>query len=192
MVILTLLMAIAVPCVSRARAEGVALACRSNLHEIVAGMSSFAKDHNWWLPCERAGSKGNDDLSQLYPDYCGDIKVFGCPASVYDNPRSPEDIQKKSTAGGELSYEWTGEKRIGQDCYQNFFRVDLRHELALMVYDDDGRGTNIQTDVDAHSPQGGNMSHADGSAEWVESDKWNASVWDGIYAWYDPPVRYSP
>lgn len=186
--IIALLVSLVAPSFWRVKRRSRVVICASHLRDISTGLDAYASANRLKLmPCRFAGSASDDDLSPLYPDFVGDIDVFRCPASQYDHPRTGEHIQWKTsvTSKGEfaqLSYEYPGE------CLLQTTRV-VEADMALLAYDDDGRGVNVRTDVDAHSPDGGNMSYFDGSARWVEAKDWYYAVWDGIYAWYRPPRR---
>jgi len=181
--VIGILAAMAVPNMLRGIHCATVTSCASNLKQIAAALIMYGQQHDLILPCRSAGSVTDDDLSQLMPGYIEDINIFRCPGSRHDQPKTLTDIQRKTSAGGELSYEYPGE------CFLAFSRRQIDPAYALFAYDDDGRGTNVLPDVDAHAPDGGNMSFCDGRVEWVRSDKWYYAVWDGIYAWYDPPKR---
>ena len=185
--VILILAALIMPAIVGAQRGALTASCKSNLHQIAAGMIMYAKENSLMLPCERHGSRGDDDLSQLYPGTIQDINVFRCPASSYDFPKVADDLVKKTSQGGELSYEYPGES--GGGAYISLAREEVSPEFALLAYDDDGRGKNVVTDVDCHSPLGGNMSYVDGRVDWVKAADWYYAVWDGIYAWRVPTQR---
>jgi len=180
--VVMILAALLMPAILRAQRSALVSSCSGNLRQIVQGLMSYAHAHSMYMPCIQAKSKSHDDLSPLVPAFVGDIRVFRCPASQYDFPTEPAHIEKKSSAGGELSYEYPGE-------YVLSLARRVNPEFAMLVYDDDGRGRNVCTDVDAHSPEGGNMSFVDGRVEWIPANDWWYTVYDGVYAWDNPPHR---
>ena len=180
--VILILAALIMPAVMQAQRSALVASCKSNVRQIVQGLHMYAQASGQFMPCKKAGSASHDDLSPLFPHYVGNLAVFRCPASQYDHPKTPKDVQKKTSAGGELSYEYPGEYVLSRAR-----RVDP--QFAVLAYDDDGRGVNVQTDVDAHSPEGGNMSYIDGRVDWVKAVDWWYAVYDGIYAWANPPRR---
>lgn len=188
--IIILLVTIVSPSLMRARRTARIASCASNLHQIVNSLRCYAGENRELLfPCSRAGSVSEDDLSLLYPDYMRDIDVFRCPDSKYDFPTKAEHIQYKTSRQGtygekaQLSYEYPGEYVLG-------LRRRVDSLVAMLAYDDDGRGTNKVTDEDAHAPNGGNMSFIDGRVDWIKAKDWTWNSWAGLYAWKDPPQRY--
>ena len=188
--VIAILAALALPVMLQAQRHAIVSSCSSNLRQIAAGLYTYGQSYSMFLPSRKAKTVvSDDDLEPLFPAFVGDIKTFRCPASQYDQPTKGEHINYKTSLQGtygdraQLSYEYPGE------CLLSLSRkIDTR--FALFAYDDDGRGTNVRTDVDAHSPAGGNMSFADGRVEWVKANDWYYAVWDGIYAWYNPPKRF--
>ena len=180
--VIMILAAMAVPTFVTAQRSAFTANCKSNLRQIAQALFTYGHDNGMMLPCRATGGVSDDDLSPLFPRYAAEILVFRCPASQYDFPKTVTNLEKKTSAGGELSYEYPGE-----------FVISLARKVethyALLAYDDDGRGVNVQTDVDAHSPEGGNMSFVDGRVEWVKALDWYYAVYDGIYAWANPPRR---
>lgn len=165
--------------------------CASNLHQVVTGLFCYAKSNpRLMLPCRDAGSVSEDDMTLVFPRYVSGIDTFRCPASQHDNPTKAEHIQYKTSRRNvygekaQLSYEYPGEYPLRLDR-----RVDLT--LAFLLYDDDGRGVNKQTDVDSHAPDGGNMSFIDGRVDWIDAADWHYRAMAGLYAWKDPPQRYT-
>lgn len=187
--VIAILAALALPVMLQAQNHAIVTSCSSNLRQIATGLHIYGKNYSMFLPCRASRTVvSDDDLEPLFPIYVGDIKVFRCPGSQYDQPTKGEHINYKTSAQGthgeraQLSYEYPGE------CLLSLSRK-VNTRFAAFAYDDDGRGANVRTDVDAHSPGGGNMSFLDGRVEWVKANDWYYAVWDGIYAWYNPPKR---
>ena len=180
--VILILAALIMPAIMQAQRSALVASCKSNIRQVVQGLYMYAQSSGQFMPCRKTKTASDDDLSPLCPRYVGNIEVFRCPASQYDHPKTPDDIKKKTSAGGELSYEYPGEYVLSRTR-----RVNT--QFAVLAYDDDGRGVNVQTDVDAHSPEGGNMSFIDGRVDWVKSMDWWYAVWDGMYAWANPPHR---
>lgn len=188
--VIGILASIMVPWLARARDSARIASCGSNLHQIVNSLFCYARNNErLMLPCSLAGSTSHDDMSLLVPQYAPDINVFRCPASQYDFPTEREHINYKTSLRhiygdrAQLSYEYPGEYRIT-------LRRRVDPKLAFLVYDDDGRGANKQTDLDAHAPYGGNMSFIDGRVTWIDADEWPYYSMAGLYAWKDPPQKY--
>lgn len=180
--VILILAALIMPTIMQAQRSALVTACKSNLRQIALGVFLYGKQSDMYLPCMKSGSVTHDDLGPLFPGFVGNIEVFRCPASQYDRPKTAKDIDRKTSAGGELSFEYPGEYLLMLNR-----RVDTKY--AVLAYDDDGRGVNVQTDVDSHSPEGGNMSYIDGRVDWVKAVDWWYAVYDGIYAWANPPRR---
>jgi len=180
--VILILAALIMPAIMQAQRSALAASCKSNIRQIVQSLHMYAQASSEFMPCRQTRTVSDDDLSPLFPRFVADIEVFRCPASQYDHPKTAKDIERKTSAGGELSYEYPGEYVLSRSR-----QVDS--QFAILVYDDDGRGVNVQTDVDAHSPEGGNMSFIDGRVEWVKPMDWWYAVYDGIYAWANPPRR---
>ena len=186
--VILILAALIMPAIMQAQRSALATSCKSNIRQIVQSLHMYSQASSHFMPCRQTKTVSDDDLSPLFPRFAGSIEVFRCPASQYDHPKEGKHIQYKTSlrrSKGELaqlSYEYPGEYVISRAR-----RVDSKY--AILAYDDDGRGVNVQTDVDAHSPEGGNMSFIDGRVEWVKPMDWWFAVYDGIYAWANPPRR---
>ena len=177
-----------VPYLARAKRRALVISCASNLHQIVTGLVCYAKNNErLMLPCRQAGSVTEDDMNLLYPQYITNINTFRCPASQYDFPTKPEHIKYKTSRRGpphnrgeeaQTSYEYPGEYVLTLTR-----RVDPL--LGMLVYDDDGRGVNKETDLDAHAPYGGNMSFIDTRVDWIDAAAWPYFSRAGLYAWRD-------
>ena len=186
--VIVILAALVMPVISQALRRAEVASCASNIRQITQGLFMYGKASWMYLPCRKTKTVSDDDLSPLYPHYVPNIDVFRCPSSQYDQPKEGKHIYYKTSrrvSKGEeaqLSYEYPGEYVLRLSR-----RVDPR--VAVLAYDDDGRGVNVRTDVDAHSPEGGNMSYVDGRVKWVRAVDWWYGVWDGIYAWASPPKQ---
>jgi prepilin-type N-terminal cleavage/methylation domain-containing protein len=187
--IIGLLAAILMPALAGVGRRARVAVCASNLHQAVNGLFGYARgNQQMMLPCRQAGSISEDDMNLLFPRYVSDVQTFRCPGSEYDNPTEGEHIQYKTSRRpqygdkAQTSYEYPGE-------YVLSLRRKVDPMLAMLLYDDDGRGVNKQTDVDAHAPDGGNMSFIDCRVDWVGAGDWPYNSRAGLYAWKDPPER---
>ncbi len=71
--IIAILAGMLLPILMSARKEGLAAKCKSNLRQFGIGFEMFKTNNKEMLP---------GGLTQLYPEYCDDMKVFLCPADV--------------------------------------------------------------------------------------------------------------
>ena len=70
------------PFVKMAKARAVKMQCANNLREISLGLHAYAAEHNDVFPAK---------LSDLYPNYLRDEKVFDCPASKTEGTSKSPD-----------------------------------------------------------------------------------------------------
>lgn len=101
---------------SGARINDVRTACASNLRSVGQVVEMYAADHGGAYP---------DTLTELYPEYVRDVRIFVCPSSD-DTPAEGATSAAKAanlTAGGHLSYVYLGRglnRRAGADVVLAF------------------------------------------------------------------------
>jgi len=85
MAIISMLVALALPAMVRARRLALTVSCKNNLREIIIGLENYRVSWREWPPgrntnrISRPGEKIG--LGHLAPDYIGDVGVFYCPAA---------------------------------------------------------------------------------------------------------------
>src|SRR6476646_2876728 len=106
--IITILIALLLPSLQKARDQAARIACQSNLRQTYMAVVMYANDNKQWIPfpCASGGGVANNlvgpgfyyqptyptgpyynlnFLSGLYPRYVGSTKIWLCPAWRYNN-----------------------------------------------------------------------------------------------------------
>lgn len=91
------LMLSALPVLARAREQSRRSSCGNNLGNLVKCCMLYADAHDGQWP---------EKLSQLYPNYVRDIRVFNCPSALGPKVLTAEDIDTK------CSYEYHPERML--------------------------------------------------------------------------------
>ncbi len=83
--IISILVALAMPAMARARRLALTISCKSNLRQIHIGLENYRVAWDVWpdgLDTNRISRPGEKvGLGHLAPDYIGDVRVFYCPAA---------------------------------------------------------------------------------------------------------------
>jgi prepilin-type N-terminal cleavage/methylation domain-containing protein/prepilin-type processing-associated H-X9-DG protein len=126
MAIISLLAAMLLPAVGRAKESGRSAACLSNLHQIGLALQLYTQDHQNRLPIMRDRSlSASNDLPApdvVLSNYVGNVKVMRCPSDL--------DGVYESTG---CSYSWNSLLN-GQDA-EHLSALGLRfdtHQIPLM------------------------------------------------------------
>jgi prepilin-type N-terminal cleavage/methylation domain-containing protein/prepilin-type processing-associated H-X9-DG protein len=90
--VIALLVAIAVPVVSRLRGNGQSTKCLSNLRQLGVALNAYLADHDGTMPTLAAGRASSEQDAQTIDtvllDYAGDRAVFRCPSDPAEWKRS--------------------------------------------------------------------------------------------------------
>ncbi len=82
--IITILASMLLPVLQRAKEASRRTVCASNLKQLALAFSLYAEENQGWYPpkdeiVENLMVKGES----IFPEYIGDLNLFGCPSSVY-------------------------------------------------------------------------------------------------------------
>jgi prepilin-type N-terminal cleavage/methylation domain-containing protein len=174
--ILCLLFALLFPIVMTSREYAKRVICINNLRQISLSLGTFAGDHALRLPGVyhyQANQYKNDNLSELYPDYTTEFRIFVCPATRnIVEKRSDLKRSAKTRYGRGISFEYKNAKIVtwGQ------LNASAKNGMSYLLFDTDSRGKNHKIDADDNHVKlkGGHMLLTDGSVHWIRSDEWKA------------------
>ena len=192
--IISILAAMLLPALSRAREEARKAVCKSNLKQIGLALNIYANDYGDFFPCFGAppvvglqlnacdtgggtsllGSR--NQLSLLFRNYITDARLFTCPSA-------PQDAVMFK---GWRADDYLDETRCSY-AYDPFKMVGYRPTVG--VAGDRPRGDDGNPDVDLNSPNhqngGQNMLFIDGHVKFlttpIEVDSYLASLGDTIW-----------
>jgi prepilin-type N-terminal cleavage/methylation domain-containing protein len=213
--ILTILIGILLPVVSRVRESGRRTQCASQLRQIGLGLTRYFNDYHslptrmdgldlehtegleWNNPHVFHYLKGTVDVSQIMLKYCGPKSLFYCPESFAG--RNAETWWPYQTGTIAVTYQFPFWLAPGawQIEYPNYRRLTSDRLLAcdiLATDESDGsvlefnhRMTTSSTRI--RSPVGMNELFGDGHVQWKDATKgWVRYGWyGGILAWHYAP-----
>lgn len=191
--IISILAAMLLPALARAREEARKAVCKSNLKQLGLAMSIYANDFGDFFPCFAApptvgdqldatamgGHLGSrNQLSLLFRNYVTDAMLFCCPSAPQDAhdfkgwyPPANDDLDETRCSYG----------------YDPFKMVGARPTVG--VAGDRPAGPSGQARVDRNSPNhqnsGQNVLFVDGHVEWrntaIETDAYLAAEGDTIW-----------
>ena len=175
--IVCLLFALLFPLISKAREWSKRTICISNLRQIGLIVGTYAGDHGLRMPgviWYEAGPFTNDNLTDLYPDYTTEFRLFICPATR--NKVSAEEDLSRSAAtfdGRGISYEYLNYKLLRWGATNT-----PTNPVCPLLYDIDSRGVNNEVDADDnHAAIGGGCQlYPDGTVEWMSAERWRDSI----------------
>jgi len=94
--IISILAAMLLPALSRAREQARRATCMNNLKQIGLAMEMYGQDNDQMYPVTTPSGYGNPrirtstqnlGLGRLIPQYINNIEIFGCPSSNYAKPQ---------------------------------------------------------------------------------------------------------
>jgi len=193
--IISILAAMLLPALSRAREEARKAVCKSNLKQIGLALNIYANDYGDFFPCFGAppvvgdqldacatgGHLGSrNQLSLLFRNYITDANLFTCPSA----PQDASDF--KGWFGGDADENNLTETRCSY-AYDPFKMVGYRPTVG--VAGDRPRGPSGDPEVDLNSPNhkngGQNVLFIDGHVKFlttpIEIDSFLASEGDTIW-----------
>ena len=131
------------PLIHSTREEGRRHKCAQNLRKITIGLHSYALEHSGRFPA---------DLSDLFPKFVDDAKVFICPSDA-DASDIAEDGSDLDTASSYI--------------YSRGYSVRDSLDAILVCDKNDifGKDTN-------HRGKGGNVASLGGEVRWVDTADW--------------------
>ena len=192
--IISILAAMLLPALSRAREEARKAVCKSNLKQIGLGLAIYANDFGDFYPCFAApptmgvqlnaaatggGSSqlgARNQLGLLFRNYISDAMLFCCPSA-------PQDAHEYK---GWYSGDYLDETRMSY-AYDPFKMIG--HRPMVGVVGDRPFGDDGDPDVDRNSPNhqnaGQNLLFVDGHVDFrvtaIEVDSYLASRGDTIW-----------
>lgn len=116
--IISTLVAISIPVIGRVSTSARSAKCVSNLRSLCGASGQYAQDHDGRYP-PTFGSVSVDGVritstawwQELYPDYCDNPRVFGCPEDQTGFPANYQETWIKNeriVANGKVSYGVAG------------------------------------------------------------------------------------
>jgi type II secretory pathway pseudopilin PulG len=180
--IICVLAAMLLPIVSMMREYAKRAICINNLRNIGIMIGVYSADNDNELPGTiwymASNMYTNDDLSDLYPEYTTELRVFVCP-STRNIVKSKADLTHSaySRNGNGTSFEYLKSKTVRW----GMSRGDYKGSSPL-VYDSDNRGNPSYLDADDNHIKivSGGMLFPDMSIEWVYIDEWHGTIYDNI------------
>jgi len=131
------------PLIKSTREQGRRHMCRDNLRTIIIALHNYALDHKKKFP---------EDLSDLYPKYVKELRVFLCPSDVDASDIAQDGSDLDVTTSYLYSRGWNE-------------KDPLDTILACDKNDIFGKDTN-------HRGRGGNAAYLSGDVRWVDTSDW--------------------
>ena len=175
--IVTILMAVLLPCLSAARARAKQTGCLANLNTLGEAMFMYSDDYDGHLPNGNPpGTVGeplgtNRVLAELNTKYLNAPAAFRCPS---DHDPSPSELVT-------AEYDVQSSSRLSYDFYSVWWLIQFGPRLnwvaeAPIAWDLKG-GRATEHRQQNHGIRGGNIVCGDGHAEWQPQPKWDRENW---------------
>jgi len=179
---ITILSAILLPALSRARESANRTACLANLSQLGLALRMYAQENNGNLPW--SGGRNNAEcLEALYAGYIPEAKSFICPsdsgAERGDTSLPPWDYTELDRSPGlRTSYDYLGaythEPIAVPELPTPIPRMAVMWDLysGRPARDTDPRGPEPWMQSFNHIPGGGNVLWLDGHVEFMLNERW--------------------
>lgn len=215
--IIVVLISILLPTVSRVRAHAKAMACSSNVRQIMAGFLAFAADHDGQLP----GSKNNNDSNPDHQDWLAGGNSANAPQSgtLYKYVKNPDvyrcpmiEVETYGAGGatnGHFDYSafcvWAGAplRTIPGTAQLKMPDGTLKDFPTPIIVQEEPKTLNQGLTIEGGHSQGDQISHIhfggsyyaspDGSVNWVaEPPNDNCNSWFAMGPSSHKPVSMGP
>lgn len=185
--IITILIGILIPVVSKAREQAKRTQCLSNLRELGAAMLMYANQHKDKLPNTNPPQTPNDYdatnavLVALNRDYVKSPRVFHCPSDDDPVPQSIDTADYSLPNSARVSYEFYSifwEPEFGPKLSQIGYKANMPvKNAAPLAWDVNGAAAPPGDPPQNHGPKGGNVVYSDGHADWQDARQWDEPNW---------------
>jgi prepilin-type processing-associated H-X9-DG protein len=174
--IITILIGLLLPTMSRARESARRTKCLANLRTLAQSMVMYANDSKGWLPnTNKQGTPNDYDMTNavlvaLNRQYVRSPAAFHCPS---DSDPAPERIET-------ADYTLPNSARVSYDFYSVWWQPEFgpkitRIKEAPVAWDLDGGRPLIR--YQNHGREGGNVAFADGHAVFQRREEWDDKNW---------------
>ena len=133
--IVSLLLAILIPAVSKSRGEAEAAVCLSNLRQLGGGFHMYAADHRGYLPDEAIESA----WFALLATYMPEEEIYQCPSDA-----------DTAEMGAGISFDWRDSLAVADPAYSLAGKnIDATGKTDLILLFDSIPGWHGRSDVQA-------------------------------------------
>ena len=205
--ILTILIGILLPVVSRVRESGRRTQCASQLRQIGLGLTRYFNDFRS-LPVRTDGLEWNNphvfhyqnetgNVADVMLKYCGPKQIFYCPEGFADRDAGRWWPYQTGTIAVTYQFPFWLAPGAWQIDYPNYRRLTSERLLACDILATDDNDNSVlefnhrftTSSAGSRTPVGMNELFGDGHVQWKDATKgWVRYGWyGGILAWHYAP-----
>ncbi len=193
--IISLLIAILLPVLSKTREASMRIVCASNLRQFGLTANMYAEDYDgYYMPMDIVGSHVDSWLSRFSIEIRNEMISYGlhrdtarCPSSALPD-RWDYTYSPSGEPAMQLNYAYMGGSRLVFPAphYWSPLRNDELTQYALASdMNVNASGTWLSNHMEDQGPAGGNQIYVDGHAKWATSTAIQTVHFSGGgYYWY--------